>query len=201
MRLGGELVEPDRRARGEPVALGQHRDQSVAAHDALLDALAPYRRDDERDVELAELETLELRVGRRARETHLDAGLGAAPAVHDLRQGAGDREVVVADPDLADPPGRGAPADVDRPVDAIERVPRLVDEHRTGRRQAHAPRGAMEQREAELPLEPRDAARQRGLCDVQALGGTREAQLVGHGQERAQVGELDAHRVRRPTRA
>jgi hypothetical protein len=48
----------------------------------------------------------------------------------------------------------------------------------------------VQQRHAELGLEPPDLLRERRLGDVQPVGGAAEMALLGDGDERAQVSEL-----------
>ena len=59
-----------------------------------------------------------------------------------------------------------------------------------------APGCADEQVAAELVLERTDLRRQRGLRDVQLLGRSTEVQLLRHGEEVAQVPQLDVHAKR-----
>jgi hypothetical protein len=68
------------------------------------------------------------------------------------------------------------------------------DEHRgAGLGQLDAGARAVEQRHAELALEPGDLLAQGRLGDVQALGGTTEVQLVGEHDERAQEPRIARH--------
>ena len=60
------------------------------------------------------------------------------------------------------------------------------------RRELDAARRAVQQRHAELGLEPPDLLRERRLGHVQALGGAAEVAFLGDGDERAQVAELHA---------
>jgi hypothetical protein len=52
----------------------------------------------------------------------------------------------------------------------------------------------MEELGPDLGFEPPDLLAQRGLCDPDAPGRPAEVQLVGHGEEIAQVTKLDFHK-------
>jgi hypothetical protein len=73
-----------------------------------------------------------------------------------------------------------------------ERAAPLGQQEAAGRRELHAPARALEQRHAEGALELPDLLAQPGLGDVQPLGRAPEVQLLGHGDEVAQVTQLDA---------
>jgi len=66
-----------------------------------------------------------------------------------------------------------------------EDAPRVRQQSFSSGQQAHAGRVPLEERRAELVLEPADAARERRLRDVQALGRARQVGLLGDGHERA----------------
>ena len=65
-----------------------------------------------------------------------------------------------------------------------------------GRRERHLPGGAVEQRDVEFVLELADRVGQRGLGDVQLLGGPAEVAGVGHRGEIAQVTQVHGASVR-----
>ena len=65
--------------------------------------------------------------------------------------------------------------------------PRPRDQQLTGLGDRHPARGPLDERDADLLLEPADLLRQRRLGDVLALGGAGEVALVG---ERDEVPEL-----------
>jgi hypothetical protein len=74
-------------------------------------------------------------------------------------------------------------------LDALDDATRLVEQQRAGGRQLDAPRGADEQLDAQRGLERLDALAERRLRDVQARGGAAEVQLLGDGDEVAQVAQ------------
>jgi hypothetical protein len=61
-----------------------------------------------------------------------------------------------------------------------------------GLRRRDAPAGALEQRDAELLLEPAHLMRERGLGDVQLLGRTREVTVASHRLDAAQLPHVHA---------
>jgi len=71
-----------------------------------------------------------------------------------------------------------------------ERVPGGGGELGAGGRQAHS-RGSQQQRRSNPLLQLPDLLAQRGLRDVQASRGAREAQILGQRDEVAQVPKLD----------
>ena len=62
----------------------------------------------------------------------------------------------------------------------------------------HSRRGALEQRHAQVFFERLDLPRQRGLAQMQGLGGAREMAELGDGDERLKVIELHISGTRRP---
>jgi hypothetical protein len=72
-------------------------------------------------------------------------------------------------------------------VDEREHLLRVLEEHCSRRRQLDLARRPDEQRRAELGLERPDLSRERRLSDVQALGCAAEVQLLGDGDEVAEV--------------
>ena len=65
---------------------------------------------------------------------------------------------------------------------------------RAGRGQLHVVGGALQQQYAQLPFQPLQLLAQRGLDDVLACGGPAEVQLLGQGDEVAQLAKLHARR-------
>jgi hypothetical protein len=75
-------------------------------------------------------------------------------------------------------------------VQVGEDRPRVAQERRAGRCRLHAPARAREELGPELVLQQPDLVAQRGLRHVQPLGRPAEVQLLGDGDEVAQVAEL-----------
>ena len=69
----------------------------------------------------------------------------------------------------------------------------MLEQRLAGGRQLHLPSGAFEQLHAGALLKLANLAAQCLLSHVQALGGPREVQLLGHGDKRPQVPQLDVH--------
>lgn len=66
----------------------------------------------------------------------------------------------------------------------VDRRPRMLEHRAAGLRERDHPRGAVEQRDAELPLEPPYLLAQRRLAHVQPLGRAAEMQRLGQDDER-----------------
>ena len=64
-----------------------------------------------------------------------------------------------------------------------EQTPTLAQERAPSIGELDMPAGAVKQRHAELLLESADLVTQRGLGDVQPLGGPAEVKLLGDGDE------------------
>ena len=99
------------------------------------------------------------------------------------RRKSADRELARAPVGslLREPPGM---------LDAAEDVLRLAQEDAAGVGQRHVMTAAIEQRHADRFLELPDLLAERRLRGVQACSRAREAQLVGHRHEIAQVSEF-----------
>src|SRR6185436_7378069 len=100
------------------------------------------------------------------------------------RPGEPDREA----PELA---ARGAQRVLGGAVDRGEDLARANEQDLARRRELDAAGRAVQQRHAELGLEPPDLLRERRLGHVQALGGAPEVAFLGDGDERAE--ETDLH--------
>ena len=68
-----------------------------------------------------------------------------------------------------------------------------MQEYPPGFGQGDITRGAQQQHRVELALEPFDRPAQCRLGDMQALGGAAEMQILGDGDEIAQMMQLDIH--------
>ena len=190
-RLGGQLLERHRRLRGEPVALRQHRDERLAADDLDGELALADRRAQQPEVERAGEQSLDLRRRQElASQVEHDAGQRAAQRGGHLREervrrraGEPDREA----PELA---ARRAPRVLGGAVDRGEDLACPREQDLAGGRELDAARRAVQQRHAELGLEPPDLLRERRLGHVQALGGAAEVAFLGDGDERAQEADL-----------
>jgi hypothetical protein len=75
-------------------------------------------------------------------------------------------------------------------VDSLQDVTGLGVERPAGLRDRHVSLAASEKRHLQLALERDDLLAQRRLHDPQSLSGTPEVQLLGHGNEVAEMPEL-----------
>jgi len=81
----------------------------------------------------------------------------------------------------------------ERLVDGAQGGAGRLQQRLAGLGELDAARRALQQRHAELLLEPGDRGAQRLLGDVHAARGAREVQLLGDGDEVAQVAQLHIH--------
>jgi hypothetical protein len=82
---------------------------------------------------------------------------------------------------------------LERLVDRAQRGPGRLQQRLPGLRELHPAGRPLQQRDAQLLLEPGDRGAQRLLGDVDAAGGAGEVQLLGDGDEVAQVPQLHIH--------
>ncbi|MNY48640.1 hypothetical protein D3C86_1839890 [compost metagenome] len=95
-----------------------------------------------------------------------------------------------ADLQLADLAALCAARHVDRLVQLRQHLARLGQEQPADLAQRHAPVGTLEQAHAQLVLQRLDLLAQRRLGDAQLQGRATEVQLLGDGDEIAQVAEF-----------
>jgi hypothetical protein len=124
-------------------------------------------------------------------KSDLDGGVGSLEASQEGGgQFAAGRDV------QPDPHGAGGRKASDRRHRSL-RGPQdgacAVEEHRTGRRQGHAPGGPLEQGDAEDLLELADLGAECLLGHVHPPGCDSEARILGNGYEVPQVTQLDIH--------
>ncbi len=116
--------------------------------------------------------------------------IGGEP-LRERGDGAGGEVRGDADPERAGLAGADAGHRALEPLDPLDDRPRLVEQHGPGGRQLDPARRPHEQLHAERRLERLDPLAERRLGDVQPLGGAAEVQLLGDGDEVAEV----AHEV------
>ena len=80
-------------------------------------------------------------------------------------------------------------------LDATEDVFRLAQEGAAGVGQRHMMTAAIEQCDANFPLEVADLLAERRLRGVESAGGTREVQLFGHRHEVPQMPQFHPNRL------
>ena len=85
-------------------------------------------------------------------------------------------------------------------LDATEDVFRLAQEGAAGIGQRHVMTAAIEQGDANRHLELANLLAERGLRGVQAAGGAREVQLLGHRHEVPQMPQFHSERLDGPAK-
>ena len=110
-------------------------------------------------------------------------------------RGVTSSAAVASSGELARLAGRGAPRGTQRVVNPGQQRRRRLEQRTARRGQLDAAGRALEQARADALLELPDLRAQRRLRQVQPLGRAREVELLGDRDERAQVPELDVHRV------
>jgi hypothetical protein len=117
---------------------------------------------------------------------------------HRLRDDRVARQRRVRELDPAGDDAVGCPRRLDRAVGGLERRPRVLEEDLARVRELDAAAVAAEQPDAELVLEAGDGLGQRRLGDVEALGGMPEMELLGDGDEVAELAKLRRRRKLAP---
>ena len=170
---------------------GTRRDERlVDDHDAV-DPIGPLAGEsDQGEVEPAGAEAVHEVVGVGLGQRDLDArvrGVELLEKVRHVRQAAGDDH-----PDR-DPAADEAAMLVDRQSHAgrgLQRGVGVRENRLADRGDTHRPPRPVEQRLAELALEPADLGADAGLGDVDALRAAREAPLLGDRDEVLELAEL-----------
>src|SRR5690606_30158769 len=104
-----------------------------------------------------------------------------------------------ADLQLADLALFGAPHHVHRATDLGQDLPGFLEKQPAGVGQRHMPVAALEQAHAQLLLQRLDLLAQWRLGNAQQFGGPAEMQLLGDGDEIAQVTQLHEPSISRET--
>jgi hypothetical protein len=175
------------------VAGGERRDQAVLGD--LLDGQVGRLdgRPDDADVERPRAQAGELCVDRELAQRQRDPGALRPEAPHrggDEGHGGGLDEPERQVAGLA----AGGAARRREPLLRLgERAAGVGEERGAGRGERHRPRAAGEQLGADHRLEPPHLLAQRRLGDADAFGGAAEVQLLGDGDEVAEVAKLGSH--------
>jgi hypothetical protein len=173
------------------VRLGEDGDERLAADDLDLELPLAHRRAQEPEVERAVEQAGDLGRGEQlATQVEDHAGQGVAERVCELGQQLVGRRAGEADGEAPELAARRSLRVLGGAVDRGEDPARTREEHLAGGRELDAAGRAVQQRHAELGLEPADLLRERRLGDVQALGGAAEVALLGDGDEVTEVSEL-----------
>ena len=196
--LGGEaeLGRQDARAGGD----GQRADQRLVAEGRSHHVPAPVEVEERRE-RIGVRGQLERRhaagVDRGDRHLRRRCELGVELLVGvalRLQPAVRDRDREQRRPQLRQPPGELAPdreGHGDRLVDVGQEPPGPVEQRLARDRQLDAVGGAAQEIAAQQLLEPADLPAEGGLGEVQAVGRAPEVELLGDGDERPQVTQLD----------
>ena len=177
---------------GERVRLRERDPERLVADDGGLEVVVQHRAARQADVEATGLDGLgHLRLPHLA-GAHAHVGQPLVDGGDERRQRLlGDRRRV-GDAQRAQLAAAGALRLLDRRGDRREDRPGVQEQRAPGIRQLDAARRPMEERRAQLVLELADLRAERLLRQVQPSRGAGEVQLLGHGDERAQVTQLEA---------
>ena len=187
---GGEPLERQPRLDGVRAARRDHGDGGLAAERRDPQAGDGRGQGHDRDVEPALADVVEEAPRRRRLEPHLDVGGHRGEPAQRARDRARQRRRRVADPQPHRRPCRGRARGATGHLGLLEDPPRLLEHRGAGLRQLDAAVGPLQEPDPELGLELADLLAHRGLRDVQALGRAAEVQLLGDGDEVAEVPEL-----------
>jgi len=190
-RVASERAQPDGRARRERMPVRDRGDERlVDDHDAL-DPVGPLAGEpDDGEVELAGAQAVDEVVGVGLGQRDLDGrvrGVEPLEEVRHVRQPARDDH-----PD-GDPPADEAAVLVDRqprPGHGLQRGLGVREERLADRGETHGPPRPVEQRLAELALEPADLGADARLGDVGALRAARKAPFFGDRDEVRELAEF-----------
>ena len=186
--LGGHLVQ-----RGEGVTLGDGDHQRFGGDPTTGEVVEVAERHPEEggvDVAGTELDPAFLVVLCRQGELH-ERMLGSEAVDHCGRH-ATVRSVRVGEAKATFPAVPGLTNQGDGVVRLVEEATGQVDEEAARFGQLHAAAGAIQELDAELLLESPDLLAERGLGDVLSLGRPSEVQLLGDGEEVAQLALLQS---------
>ena len=193
--LVGQVGELDVGSLGQRVPDGQHRTDRLRRQ-YLGGEIVDQWRPGERGVEPPVAYPLDQVADLGAVRDEVDVGESLSHRLYHRRQhviGGGGQEHQIEGADL---PATGALDDRDGLVEADEDRAGLGQEDPPDVRQARTAGVALEQPHPETAFEHGDLLGQRLLGQVQVPGGTAEAQLLGHGDEVAQLPQVHRHRLR-----
>lgn len=172
---------------------GQHQEQWVPEQGRRVQVLIVVagRGADEGDVQAALAQALELRGRLLVVESDMDAGAVLAQGPQGGGQDAGVHRVGdVTDAQAALLAPAEAPAQVLQSVRVPQQGTRLGQENPAVGGEPDALLAAFEQGESQVLLQLGDLPAERRLGDVQALGGTADVFVLGHGDEVAQLSQV-----------
>ena len=165
---------------------GQDRDARFTPYREELEPLLVDRQVDERDVDAAVVQHVDLVVPVDAVQVDVGLRAGGSEAAQRVGERVADEE---ADGQRRSPAGGALQAPAGG-VGRGEQRPRLLEQLLAGRSQRDAPGRAGEQVRAELLLELADLPAEHRLRDVEALRRAPEVQLFGDRDEVAQLAQV-----------
>lgn len=198
-RFVAKLPQRHAAAAGEPVAgadddlyfeRGDGEELEIAARGDLLAG-------QEAEVGAVRAQGGELAVERLVGELDLDARVARAEFGNRGGDEVGGEAPIVADDELAAGAAGGVLDGGDGEIDLGEDLAGVDVEGAAGVGELDADAVAIEEPGAELLLEGADLAAERGLGDVQPLGGAAEVQLLRHRLKIAQVAQFHARKPKR----
>ncbi len=187
--LVGEVRERDRLLAGQPVADRDQEDARLVVEDPDVQVVGAEQEPGHHDIDAV----VEQRVARLVPVHVLGADVGPRVAVAQLAYGRGDDLVGgVTDGERAARGGgsgaRGGPGG------GPQQLPGLRQKGLPGLGEPGAARGAVKEPDVQLPLQTPDLTAQRGLGEMQRLGGAAEVQFLGDHGEVAHQAQLQVHR-------
>ena len=183
-----ELLERHLRGPRERVLLGQRDDQRVALQRAVRERLRhPRRREDEAEIQRADLEFTEDLVGGRFLQRDLDLRKAGHEAAQRARQERVRREADEAERQGARLPLRRIVRAALEQLGARQHGACIVHRLLALARQRDAARVALEQRDAQFRLEFLDRQADRRLRQVEPTRGASEVQFFGDGDQASEM--------------
>ena len=121
----------------------------------------------------------------------LDVGVAGPERPAERRERLEARAPRIGDPQVTELAGRRALGVLGRPLGIRQRAPRSLKERATGVGEPHLAGRSGEEIDPEVAFELSDRGAERRLGHVHPLRGAAEVQLLRHGDEVAQVAQLD----------
>jgi hypothetical protein len=152
--------------------------------------VARDRRQQQAEIEFAGGKRGRLLRGKHFAQRQRHAGMRSLEGLQQSRQHAEVGQRHEAQSQSAAGAGSHAPDLEHGAFELCDQALRLLEEARTLGRQRHLAERASEQRGAQARLQILDRAREGRLRHVQRRGGAAEVQVLGHGDEMAQLAEF-----------
>nr|WP_257817290.1 enolase C-terminal domain-like protein [Phenylobacterium sp. J367] len=189
--LALQVLRADGLVARQVVPLGQGHDHGLGGHPHGAQLRAADRRPKQADVDLARHQGLDLVAGDGLVQHEADVRQGLLAGHDEGWQVAVGRRRGEADPQGADLAGVRPLGDRHGDVGLAQDPLGLRQETPAGRGQAYAAAVPLQQRHVEDALQNLDLPAERRLGHVQPRRGAAEMELLGHGHEAAEVGEVE----------